>query len=424
MESVRQEFNKLESKCQLAYDVAIGEVDKVLAQLYALKESESQDRSALNEAIKHGNARIQDAQKGWHGSLNKYAKAVDKKFSTPLTPLFPTPSTSPPQFGPSSPPPPSIPFTSFASRDALNSTIASHFVRRGQFALGEAWIAETGAKLGVQEAESFRICHDILQAIGKRDFSPALQWAHENETELQRRGSELQYRLRRRVFISLVLESAGAEDGVVKAIQYLQTYLAPDFSLYGSDISRLLASTAYPPNSPTSPYADIYSPFLEASSSTSDSETALKSLFVTEYCSTHGFSRYQPLSVALDVGANGGVAKLQRVKAVMKDKKTEWTSEGELPVAIPLPEMYRFHSIFACPVSKEQSSDVNPPMMLPCGHVIAKESLQRLAKGGACVFFVFINGRLEVDEIHRDRSVKCPYCPVQSAIHHTMQVYF
>lgn len=32
-------------------------------------------------------------------------------------------------------------------------------------------------------------------------------------------------------------------------------------------------------------------------------------------------------------------------------------------------------------------------MMLPCGHVIAQESLQRLAKGGSSV------------------SLKCPYCP-------------
>ncbi len=31
-----------------------------------------------------------------------------------------------------------------------------------------------------------------------------------------------------------------------------------------------------------------------------------------------------------------------------------------------------FYSIFACPVSKEQSSEENPPMMLPCGHVLCK----------------------------------------------------
>ena len=33
-----------------------------------------------------------------------------------------------------------------------------------------------------------------------------------------------------------------------------------------------------------------------------------------------------------------------------------------------------FHSIFACPVSKDQSTDTNPPMLLPCGHVLCQVS--------------------------------------------------
>ena len=31
-----------------------------------------------------------------------------------------------------------------------------------------------------------------------------------------------------------------------------------------------------------------------------------------------------------------------------------------------------FHSIFACPVSKDQSTRDNPPMLLPCGHVLCR----------------------------------------------------
>lgn len=56
-------------------------------------------------------------------------------------------------------------------------------------------------------------------------------------------------------------------------------------------------------------------------------------------------------------------------------------SSVELQIEIPLSAENRYHSIFACPVSKEQSTDQNPPMMMGCGHVITKESLLKLSKG-------------------------------------------
>lgn len=56
---------------------------------------------------------------------------------------------------------------------------------------------------------------------------------------------------------------------------------------------------------------------------------------------------------------------------------------------IPLPAPLRFHSLFACPVSKEHATPENPPMMLTCGHAIARESFAKLGKG-SCVLKLFL----------------------------------
>ena len=42
---------------------------------------------------------------------------------------------------------------------------------------------------------------------------------------------------------------------------------------------------------------------------------------------------------------------------------------------------YRYHSIFACPILRQQSSDENPPMRLTCGHVISRDALNKLSTG-------------------------------------------
>lgn len=92
-----------------------------------------------------------------------------------------------------------------------------------------------------------------------------------------------------------------------------------------------------------------------------------------------------------------------KMSSIMKEKRTEWTSRNELPVEIPLLPKYQYHSIFVCPVSKEQTTEENPPMMLPCGHVVAQESLSRLSKGGT--------------------RFKCPYCPTESLPKDAKRVY-
>lgn len=98
---------------------------------------------------------------------------------------------------------------------------------------------------------------------------------------------------------------------------------------------------------------------------------------------------------------------IMKLYTIMSSKKAEWSAQDELPVEIPLDEELRYHSVFACPVSKEQATDDNPPMMMPCGHVVCKESLARLSRSSRA-----------------SSRFKCPYCPSESSVDQAVQVYF
>ena len=111
---------------------------------------------------------------------------------------------------------------------------------------------------------------------------------------------------------------------------------------------------------------------------------------------------------------------LLKMTAVMIAKGQPWEGLEQLPLEVELPPRFAFHSVFACPVARDQSTPDNPPMILPCGYaatlhcgcealricaaahshpprslVLCKQSIHKLARGNARVF-------------------KCPYCPVRA----------
>lgn len=95
-----------------------------------------------------------------------------------------------------------------------------------------------------------------------------------------------------------------------------------------------------------------------------------------------------------------------KMATMMKDKRLSWSEQNEMPVEIPLPRNLQYHSVFACPVSRELATEENPPMMLPCGHVICRGSLDKLSKGT------------------KTARLKCPYCPQDCVPASAMRVRF
>jgi hypothetical protein len=79
------------------------------------------------------------------------------------------------------------------------------------------------------------------------------------------------------------------------------------------------------------------------------------------------------------------------VNAMQNTQVCHILSKDELPIEIEVGQEHRYHSVFACPILRQQTTDQNPPMKLVCGHVISKDALNKLS----------IQNKL-----------KCPYCPL------------
>ena len=80
-----------------------------------------------------------------------------------------------------------------------------------------------------------------------------------------------------------------------------------------------------------------------------------------------------------------------------------WNAKDELPIEIDVGPNARYHSIFACPILKQQTTDNNPPMRLTCGHVISRDALNKLSVG---------------------HKLKCPYCPQEQNPNDARQITF
>ena len=95
--------------------------------------------------------------------------------------------------------------------------------------------------------------------------------------------------------------------------------------------------------------------------------------------------------------AAGSVAlpALLKLAAVLERNGQQLAAVEQLPIELELGPEFVYHSIFACPVSREQATPENPPKLLPCNHVLCEQSIMKIAKS-------------------RTRVFKCPYCPMEA----------
>lgn len=314
----------------------------------------------------------------------------------------------------------------------INRAIAMHLLREGQFSVTSTFITEVqenpprpvssdpdapiadGANgtdaytdgLPVPDDEDYNLTslhsqelqerfaemYTILQQLKAQNLMPAIEWARANSAELEARGSNLEFELSKLQYVWLFQGPAinGLPDdernGRAGALAYARQHFGRFQTRHLREIQHLASAMAFAPNLAASPY--------RATFATAVAFTDISAAFTREFCSLLGLSAESPLYLAVTAGALA-LPQLMKYRLATRAKGTEWTTAGELPFETPLPESMLYHSIFVCPVSKEQTTDANPPMVIPCGHMLARETLQKLCKGSR---------------------FKCPYCPSEGQI--------
>ncbi|KAH9027675.1 hypothetical protein EDB84DRAFT_1589036 [Lactarius hengduanensis] len=295
-----------------------------------------------------------------YNSLARYGKALDKRFTTPLPTYEPL-------------------FASDDGQKALEHVIATHLLRTGRFSTAETFIQEFMVDLPAGRQTQFVDLYRILVALRNKDIKPALEWVEHNRDFLHSRSSSLEFYLHRSEYLRLLLKPSPSEQS--KAIHYATKYLRPFFLTHTNEFKRLMACLIFLPKErmQKSPYEDLTSDTIHLD---------LENMFATEFSASLGMSKQPPLRVVGDIGGGGALAKIEKGRKIMRERKSEWSQSDELPIEIPLPPENRYHSVFACPVSKDQSTEQNPPMMMSCGHVVSKDSLQKLSKINGSVEFL------------------------------------
>lgn len=244
----------------------------------------------------------------------------------------------------------------------------------------------------------FSEMYSILAELRDRNLVRAIDWARDNNSKLEATGSNLEFELSKLQFVWLFKGPSvnGLPDdennGQTGALRYARQHFARFQSRHLKEIQQLCCAMVYASNLDESPYKHIF----EIDSAFDDVSTS----FTREFCSLLGLSAESPLYIAVTAGSIA-LPRLIKYTTYMKEKKTEWTTENELAFETPLPPSMIFHPIFVCPVSKEQTTEHNPAMMLPCGHVICRESLHNIAKGSR---------------------YKCPYCPTEGHLKDAVKI--
>lgn len=179
-----------------------------------------------------------------------------------------------------------------------------------------------------QFGQMYYVLHQLKE---ERNLLPAIEWSREHREALEARGSNLEFELCRLQFVWLYhgeSHQPGTSPGDLKAaLEYARREFQGFSPRYLREVQQLMGAMAFCPNLQGSPYSGIF----HNPSAWDD----VAQFFTREFCSLLGLSADSPLYIAVTAGAIA-LPTLLKLQTIMKTKRTEWTSENELPVGFSI----------------------------------------------------------------------------------------
>lgn len=399
--------------------------------------------SALRAALSSHDARavLQSHHKELVTAATKLSKVTDKAIGTNVEGVLPAGMT--------------------LDTALVNHAIHQHLLISGRFAVAERFAVACGLDMSQAAEAALKQMHAVRDALEAGETAPLAEWLAQHQGSLPaQRSASLAFDLCQLRFVRLLKsgDSAGALALLrrhVASRQQQQEVVVAD--RVGQTVAEVAVESASSSESARSP-PDATQPRAHATSSAaSGSETAsqasssldapprvtlplptearvrelvgalafahrldsspyaqaldearlrdrLAASFTRDCLAMHQLPSESPLVKCVDA-CSLALPRLAKLATMLKGKYADLCRSGStLPIDLDLGPSFSFHSTFTCPISKESATRGNPPMLLPCGHVLALGSVTKLARERA------IGGVMRGS---RSARFKCPYCPAE-----------
>ncbi|XP_074286015.1 protein RMD5 homolog [Silene latifolia] len=364
------------SKCYEVVDTINNEIEQALVTLQSDQDPSLMvdHKSTLTQlkiklkAIGSGKE-LESTQKELNTNITKYLKLLEKVFNPDISKAYRN-----------------VDF----DVQTINEIVSNHFFRQGLFDIGECLMKEAGRPNPNAMQTHFTQLYQILEAIHAKNLQPALNWASANHEKLKQNGSSLALKLHQHHFVELLKQ--GKRD---EALHYVKLHISPFSSSHMHEVQKLTICVLWIEKLDKCPYKEMLS---------STTWETLADELSREFCVILGQPSRSPLTVTLEAGLEG-LPILVKLATLMATKPHEWDIMKQLAVPLELGNEFLFHSTFVCPVSREEGAPDNPPMLLPCGHVLCRQSIMKMSKMNS-------------------RTFKCPYCPHDASVAQCRQLYF